>query len=131
MLFEQPGSIKNHVSDLRELPLCDLMFIDTWHVYAHLKRELVWHESKVRKYIVLHDTTVDGVDGEALRTFQDIPRLASMFNYSVAEISVGLWPAVEEFLVSYHGTWELARRYTNNNGLTVLKRRGARSAEFA
>ena len=29
----------------------DLLFIDTWHVYGHLKRELKAHEKKVNKYI--------------------------------------------------------------------------------
>lgn len=42
--------------------------------------------------------------------------------YSRAEIERGLWPAVEEFLAE-HAEWQLEKRYTNNNGLTVLARR--------
>src|SRR5207245_3408288 len=49
-----------------ELPPMDLLFIDTWHVYGHLKRELERHQSKVRKYIIMHDTTVDEWLGETI-----------------------------------------------------------------
>jgi len=35
---------------------------------------------------------------------------------------MGLWPAVEEFLAEHPSEWALQHRYTNNNGLTVLKR---------
>ena len=45
----------------------DLLFIDTWHVYAHLKRELEFHHSKVSKYIIMHDTEIDGIYGESIR----------------------------------------------------------------
>ena len=30
------------------------------HVYAHLKRELAQHAGMVEKYIIMHDTVVDG-----------------------------------------------------------------------
>ena len=33
------------------------------HVYAHLKRELAQHSGMVEKYIVMHDTVVDGKGG--------------------------------------------------------------------
>ena len=36
-------------------------------------------------------------------------------------ICTGLWPAVEDFLEK-HPEWVLHERYTNNNGLTILKR---------
>ena len=45
----------------------DLLFVDTWHVYAQLKRELDTHGHHVRKYIVLHDTTLDGDKGTSVR----------------------------------------------------------------
>jgi hypothetical protein len=40
----------------------------------------------------------------------------------IPEIQKGLWPAIEEFLVE-HPEWTLHERFTNNNGLTVLKRK--------
>jgi hypothetical protein len=33
----------------------------------------------------------------------------------------GLWPAITEFLDS-NSEWELHKRYTNNNGITIIKR---------
>ncbi len=82
----------------------DLLFIDTWHVYEQLKEELRLHGSKARKYIVLHDTTTFGENGEG-------------------EGRRGLWPAVEEFLAV--GEFQIKERFQNNNGLTILVRKPA------
>ena len=71
---------------------CDMLFIDTLHTYEQLKGELARHSDKAKKYIVLHDTT------------------------SCPDMYI----AVEEFLKE--GVWEIQKRYTNNNGLTILKR---------
>ena len=35
----------------------DLLYIDSRHEYKHLKRELARHAPKIKKYIVMHDTT--------------------------------------------------------------------------
>jgi len=99
----------------------DLLFIDTWHVYGHLKRELERWNTYANKYIILHDTTVDGEIGESVRMKFDIPRQIIESGLSREEIERGLWPAVEEFL-AVHPEWKLKERYTNNNGLTVLER---------
>jgi hypothetical protein len=40
-----------------DLPIHDLLFIDSLHEYIHLKRELTLHGHKAQKYIILHDTT--------------------------------------------------------------------------
>ena len=99
----------------------ELLFIDTWHIYGQLKRELArWH-SHVKKYILLHDTTVDGVHGESLRLGWNILEQSKATGIPVEEITKGLWPAVEEFLKE-HPEWILKDRFTNNNGLTVLVR---------
>jgi glycosyltransferase involved in cell wall biosynthesis/predicted Zn-dependent protease len=92
-----------HQSDVRTVAIdeTDLLFIDTWHVFAQLQEELRLHADKARKYIVLHDTTTYAEKGET-----DGHR--------------GLWPAVEEFLAK--GTFRLKQRYDNNHGLTVLER---------
>jgi hypothetical protein len=100
----------------------DLLFIDTWHVYGHLKRELnYWHE-RVNKYIIMHDTTVDEWVGESIRNGWDIAKQSAESGIPIHEIRLGLWPAVDEFLV-YHPEWILERRYTNCNGLTILRKR--------
>lgn len=99
----------------------DIVFIDTWHVYAQLKRELEKFSTIACKYIIMHDTTVDETYGEAIRMGQDIWQMIQMSGFVMEEICRGLWPAVEEFL-SAHPEWKLHQRFTNNNGLTILKR---------
>lgn len=99
----------------------DMTFIDTWHIYGHLKRELEKFAPLTNKYIVLHDTTVDAVEGESIRCGHDILQQMKDSGYSYKEVCTGLWPAVEEFLVA-HPEFMLQHRYTNCNGLTVLVR---------
>ena len=107
----------------------DLLFIDTLHVYGHLKRELKFHANNVNKYIIMHDTTLDGVMGECLRSEIWTPGRVreTVFNamvstgYPFEEICRGLWPAIEEFLLE-NPEWKLLEKLENNNGLTVLHR---------
>lgn len=99
----------------------ELLFIDTWHIYGHLKRELArWHSS-VTKWIIMHDTTVDEWKGETIRCGWNAAAQSAQHGYPVEEITKGLWPAIDEFLKE-HPEWSLEQRFTNNNGLTVLKR---------
>jgi hypothetical protein len=99
----------------------ELLFIDTWHIYGHLKRELArWHSS-VTKWIIMHDTTVDEWLGETIRIGWDATAQSAQHGYPVEEITKGLWPAIDEFLKE-HPEWLLEKRFTNNNGLTVLRR---------
>lgn len=109
-------------SDL-ECPLVktDLLFIDTWHIYGQLKRELAYWHSSVNKYIIMHDTTVDEWLGETIRAGSNGVREASESGFPHSEIMRGLWPAIDEFLKE-HPEWKLEMRYTNNNGLTILAR---------
>jgi hypothetical protein len=109
-------------SDTQCVPIqTDLLFIDTWHIYGHLKRELAhWHAS-VKKYIILHDTTVDAVYGESIRANANTYVQSIESGYPEEEIRKGLWPAVVEFL-EVHPEWRLEKRYTHNNGLTILAR---------
>jgi len=104
-----------------DIPKVDILFIDTWHVYAHLKRELEKHYNSVNKYIILHDTTVDGEYGETIRAGWNAAQQAIDSGYEESEICKGLWYAVEEFLIA-HPEFVLKERLTNNNGLTILQR---------
>lgn len=108
----------------------DLTFIDTFHVYGQLKRELDKFSKCTNKYIIMHDTTIDGVLGEAKRkggygnryySNNKMDELSSITNIPVNEILNGLWPAIEEFLVA-NPSWSLKERLTNNNGLTILEK---------
>tara|TARA_B100000945_G_C20347906_1_gene580714 strand:- start:429 stop:1217 length:789 start_codon:yes stop_codon:yes gene_type:complete len=148
----------------------DMVFIDTWHIYGQLIRELERYKNKSRKYIVMHDTTVDGIYGEEIRMgyahylisqnrleseyplrqglsiengyFENfhkniepdlkflkenymkdyLENKSKMNEMTVDDLTTGLWKAVEEFL-DKNDDWELMKRYTNNNGLTILKRK--------
>ena len=99
----------------------DLTFIDTWHVYGQLKRELAKFAPITNKYIIMHDTTVDEWEGETIRCQMNAFEQSIQSGIPVDEIIRGLWPAVEEFLDS-NPEWVLHERFTNNNGLTILRR---------
>lgn len=99
----------------------DMLFIDTWHVYGQLKRELKAFSKKIRKYIVMHDTTVDDFVGETLRNGWNPSQQSAESGIPEDEITRGVWPAIEEFLEE-NPEWTILGRFTNNNGLTVLKR---------
>jgi hypothetical protein len=90
-----------------EIEETDLLFIDTLHNYNQLKGELQIHGNKARKYIIFHDTTTFEWIGESYEGKKD---------------EIGLWPAIEDFL-EQNQNWQLHERFTNNNGLTILKRK--------
>ena len=99
----------------------DLTFIDTWHVYGQLKRELEKFHKITNKYIIMHDTTVDGIYGETIRNKMNAVQQSKDTGISIEEINKGLWPAITEFL-EIHTDWKLKERFTNNNGLTILEK---------
>jgi hypothetical protein len=81
-----------------EIDPVDLLFIDTIHVYSQLKPELELHGSKVKKWIIMHDTN------------------------SSEELNLGgMAQALREFL-SIHPEWKIKEVFMNNNGLTVMER---------
>jgi hypothetical protein len=92
----------------------DMMFIDTWHSYAQLKRELKKFAKQINKFIIMHDTTIYANRGE--------PLYVNNVTWPQEEITKGLWPAIEEFLHEHSNEWSILARYINNNGLTILKR---------
>ena len=106
-----------------ECPLekTDLLFIDTWHVYGQLKRELERWNTHVNKYIIMHDTTVDEWAGETIRLKWNPKEQSQQSGIPIHEITKGLWPAIREFLAA-HPEWTLRERYNNNHGLTILER---------
>lgn len=69
----------------------------------------------------MHDTTVDEWEGETRRMNLDAKKQSLETGFSLEEINKGLWPAIEEF-VRDNKNWVIAERFTNNNGLTILKR---------
>lgn len=99
----------------------DLIFIDTWHIYGHLKRELAKFAPMCNKYIIMHDTEIDSIFSESLRLNMDISKQSQESGYAVEEICKGLHTAVREFLDT-HPEFKLKQRFTNCNGLTILER---------
>lgn len=94
----------------------DLLFIDTDHRYQHLMQELIMHSPKVKKYIVIHDTS--GFYGHK----EDLP-----FNHEKrgelknSPEKYGLWPCVIDFLKD-NNEWKLLQRYEDNSGMTIIER---------
>lgn len=115
-------------SAIIDLPYIDLLFIDTWHIYGHLRRELYKHAPRTKKYIVMHDTEVDAKHGECLRVGMDIMKACQESGYSKDDVTCGLQRAIDEFLLQYIDEWELHKVYKNNNGLTILKRKNNKSS---
>lgn len=96
-----------HKADVLQIEIAetDMLFIDTYHEYNQIKQELALHGNKARKYLAFHDTTTFGEKGETFK----VPN------------TVGIWPAIEEFMAE-NPQWSIAEKFTNNNGLTILKR---------
>ena len=108
----------------------DLTFIDTWHVYGQLKRELSKFSKITNKYIIMHDTEIDGIHGETKRSNglynnlyinNNLDGLVSRTNIPKDEILKGILPAIDEFLNS-NTDWIMHEQFKNNNGLTILKK---------
>jgi hypothetical protein len=96
----------------------ELLFIDTLHTYNQLISELRLHSVKASKYIILHDTETFGLRDEIIYGH------ASNLIKDVKVEKVGLWNAVLDFLQEGDGkNWEVFEKFTNNNGLTILKRK--------
>lgn len=99
----------------------DLLFIDTLHVYGQLKAELWAHQGRIRRFIVLHDTEIDGDRGEILRMGWNARKMAEDTGMKEEELLQGMGRAIQEFLAEFPD-WVKQSHFANNNGLTVLAR---------
>jgi len=105
-----------------ELESTDLLFVDDWHAEGHVRRQLMRHHARVRRWIVLHDTTIDGMRSESVRLGEDIAERVRTSGYSLHEVVTGIWPAIEKFLAAHPHHWALAERLLHCNGLAILQR---------
>jgi len=94
--FHQTDVLKTEIEET------DLLFIDTWHVEEQMAAELERHASKVRQFLVMHDT----------ETFAHIGETAG---------HGGIWPAISDYM-RRHPEWRLLEHFPNGNGLTVFAR---------
>ena len=99
----------------------DLVFIDTWHIYGQLIRELNKFSKVTNKYIIMHDTEVDKIYGETIRSGWNAYKQSQESGYPLEEINCGLQKAIDEFL-NENNDWILLEKFENNNGLTILKK---------
>lgn len=99
-----------------EIEETDLLFIDTWHCYDQLKRELELHAGKVRKYIAFHDTFTYGEDGEGYPHLD--PNHPQKDNL---DGTGGIRLAIDEFLQS-NPEWEIEYETEKNNGLMIISK---------
>lgn len=142
-LFEHAKSIGNDVEYIKENSIkadieeCDMLFIDTWHHYYQLRKELELHADKAKKWIVMHDTVSFGSSGEKWTSWGngngkyaqygvdariEYEELCSDLDTDEID-DIGINSAIFEFL-SENPQWRVKKHYKNNSGLTVLERHG-------
>lgn len=92
-----------------DIPVCDMLFIDTLHTQAQVREELRQHIC-VKKYIAFHDTVTFGLqdEGYAGRDQRSQP-------------GYGVMGAVMEFLVD-HPEWRVNYWTPKSNGLLILEK---------
>ena len=93
----------------------DMIFIDTWHSQQQLRDELKLHGNAARKYLAFHDTHTYGVRDEQ-KDWAANPNRKAMANQV-------LLPAMIDSLIM-NPQWQFKMHKSNNNGLTVLERKG-------
>lgn len=103
----------------------DMVFIDTAHNYPHCYEELCKFAPHANKYIILHDTTIDGETSEYVRLGYEPQHYQSLVEryggkYTEEDFKKGLMYALGEFIEDYP-RWQIWQSYENNNGLTILK----------
>lgn len=89
---------------VRQVPDCDLLFIDTSHAYDHTLFELRTYAPKAKKLVVLHDTQLE--QPEAVGPQPPYP----------------VRKAVLEYLQENPGVWDF-KEYLHNYGLGILYRK--------
>lgn len=103
----------------------DMVFIDTAHNYPHCYEELCKFAPRTNKYIILHDTTIDGERSEYVRLGyepQHYQMLVEQYGgkYTEEDFKKGLMYALGEF-IEENPRWQIWESKENNNGLTILK----------
>jgi len=98
----------------------NMIFIDTVHVYGQLIRELNKFSKLVNKYIIINNTTIDSINGEAQRLNLNLWDLSKKTGIPIGELEYGLSYAIDEF-VTGNVEWDIEKVYNQGNGMTVLK----------
>jgi len=94
-------SASSHDQLLKDIPDCDVLFLDTRHEGERLLSELETYSPKVSGRIIIHDTTVFGLKGE--------------------NETKGLFWAIKNFIAK-NADWFVAFHTDEQYGLTVLSK---------
>lgn len=102
----------------------DMLFVDSAHNYPHCYEELCKFGPHTERYILFHDTQIDGVRSEYARLGYEPPHYQSLIErynnkYTEEDFKKGLSFAIERWL-SENPEWKVRKVYENNNGLTIL-----------
>ena len=100
----------------------DLLLIDTEHVYDVCSKELEVHASKVRKFIIFHDT----VSRWDISPHPGSPSWLAKGNTRAPVRGIG--PAITEFLED-NKNWTILENRKNNNGLMIIANLGKKDVE--
>lgn len=104
---------ENDTTKMPPIEETDLLLIDTEHVYDVISKELEIHASRVRKFIIFHDT----VSRWDVSPHPSSPSWLADGNTSSPTIGIG--PAITEFLQG-NPEWCIIEDRKNNNGLMVI-----------
>jgi hypothetical protein len=115
MVFKLGDSIKMSLPNEN----IDMIFLDGWHVYGQVIRELNYFGPKINKFICFHDTTIDGEFGETIRAGWDAEKQSKDTGIPLEEINKGIWSAITDWLKE-NSDWIIYRKYEYNNGFTIL-----------
>ncbi len=116
--FFSESSIKFDAKKIEEL---DLLFIDSVHSYFHVLSELRTFAPITKKYIVMHDTTIDAHLSELKRMHMNVKEYVDKYGCKRWEAERGMESAIDLFLKE-NPEWRVKMKKDNNNGLTVLER---------
>merc|ERR1712008_298357 len=97
----------------------DLLFIDTLHCHGQVTRELARHHTKIRRYIVLHDTVHFATRSDCIG--QNRNRLLQR-GWSKGDLYGGIAEAIHIFLEE-NSHWKTMANFSYNSGLMLLARR--------
>lgn len=86
-----------------KIGMTDMLYIDTDHWYGQIKAELNHHHTRVRRWIMMHDTETFGL----VNPFDNRP---------------GMKAAIYEFLET-HPEWDMKEHIETCHGLTILERK--------
>lgn len=122
---QEDDDVVDETDPTKRKKMFDCVFIDSLHVFQQCFLECEKFDQHCKKYMIFHDTTIDRYTGEFLRWGGEayVMNLSRQKNWDPMLIRLGIWPAITDFVTRSKGEWILEKEYSNNNGLTILRRK--------